>query len=179
MLVLFRLRALVLRLVGIFGLDLARGAVLLVLRVGLLALRVLLRRLLRRQVQFERLFLLADLTDLIDQIGGGKCLVGEDEARLLPREAGHRHAGNDDPAAVLKDEHDVDIDDFGPERRIGHAQHGLAVRAELDDLQGADLFGVDAGMGWRKIGGAARHLRLRLSASIGTGVFRLSHNPAT
>lgn len=112
----------------------------------------------RRQRQLDRRDLLLDLTHRRDGLIGGDFLVGEDDQRLAAGEGGERHAGNDDLAAVAEDKDDIDIDDFGLERREGDAQLGLVVGIQRDDLGCAVIrrtYGNDRGAA-RNIGNVGR-----------------------
>ena len=70
----------------------------------------------RAQLQRLGAVLLVDFSHHRHHVVGCDIAVGKMDDRLLARKLRHRHARQDDPAAVGKDQHHVDIDDFGLER---------------------------------------------------------------
>ena len=88
----------------------------------------------RRQFHADRGVFLANFAHPGDNIVGGQRAISKHQRRLVTRKSGQRHVGHDDPAAILKHQHDIDIDDLGLERRIGHADNGFVGSIHCNDF---------------------------------------------
>ena len=99
----------------------------------------------RRQLHADRCVLLLDLADFGDNFVGAYGAIGKGQHGFVARKCGQRHVWHNDATAILKHQHDVDIDDFNLERRVRHVQRGLVGAIHCNDF-GETIAIVIAGM---------------------------------